>query len=111
MTISAELLSGSTNGQPISVTATTSGGANTVHAAHATSKDEIWLWAVNEDTVDRKLTVEFGNATELIEYTVPAEDGLHLIVPGVRLSGSLVVKAFCDTTAVVALVGNVNRHS
>ena len=111
MTITKELLSGSTNGRPIDVTATTSGTAITAHAAHASLKDEVWLWAVNQDTVARKLTVEFGVASPPIEVTIPAEDGLHLVIPGVPLTGADLVKAFADSASKIGLVGHVNRHS
>jgi hypothetical protein len=38
---------------------------------------------VNSDTTDRKLTIEWGGVDspdDLIEFTVPAESGLYLIV-------------------------------
>ena len=111
MTITAELLSGSTDGEPISVVGTTSGAADTIHTAHASAKDEIWIWAANEHTADVVLTIEFGNATEPVIVTVPSKDGAHLVIPGARLTNSKVVKAFADVTAVVSLFGNVNRHA
>lgn len=111
MTISKELLSGSTNGRPIDITGTASGSADTLHTTGATAKDEIWLWAVNQDASDHKLTIEFGAATPPIEVTIPAEDGLYLVVPGLLLSGSDVVKAFADAASKIAIAGYVNRHS
>lgn len=104
-------LSGSTDGKMIKVAATATLGT-TIHTAHATSLDEIWLWAVNSDTSDRKLTIEYGGATSpdcLIEITVPAEDGLYLVLPGAILTNSLVVTAFCASANVVNIVGYVNR--
>ncbi len=104
-------LSGSTNGRMIKVAATSTLGT-TIHAAHATALDEIYLWAVNSDSTDRKLTIEFGGVSspdDLIEFTVPAEDGLYAIVPGLILTGSVVCTAFCATTNVVSIAGFVNR--
>ncbi len=104
-------LSGSTNGRGIKVVPTSTLGT-TIHTAHATALDEIWLWAVNSDSTDRKLTVEFGGATspdDLIELTIPAESGLVLVVPGCVLTGSVVVTAFCATANVVMIHGFVNR--
>ncbi len=103
--------SGSTNGRLIKVVATSTLGT-TIHAAHATSLDEVYLYAVNSDTTDRKLTIEFGGVSspdDLIEYTVPAEDGLHLIVPGIPLTGSVVVTAFAASANVISIGGWVNR--
>jgi len=106
-------LSGSTDGRMIKVAATATLGT-TIHTAHATSLDEIWLYAVNSDTVDRKLTIEFGGATapdNLIEQNIPAESGLILVCPGLILSNSLVVTAFAATANVIMIGGYGNRIS
>jgi hypothetical protein len=110
-TYSKVLLSGSTSGRMVKVAATATPGT-TIHTAHATDYDEVWLWAVNSDTTPRKLTVEFGGTTspdDTIEVTVPAEGGLMLVVPGMIATGSVVVKAFCATANVVMIGGYVNR--
>ena len=104
-------LSGSTDGRMVKVVATSTLGT-TIHTAHATSLDEIYLWAVNSDTTDRKLTIEFGGVSapdDLIEFTVPAEDGLYAVVPGLILTGSMVCTAFCASANVVSVAGFVNR--
>ena len=104
-------LSGSTDGRMIKVGATATPGT-AVHTAHATSIDEIWLWAVNSDTTDRKLTIEFGGVAapdNLIEVTIPAESGLYLVVPGLILTNSLVVTAFAGSANVIMIGGYVNR--
>lgn len=110
-TFSKVKLSGSTDGRMIKVAATATLGT-TVHAAHATSQDEIHLWAVNSDTTARKLTIEFGGATapdNLIEVTIPPESGLIPIVPGLILTNSLAVTAFAETANVVMVAGFINR--
>ena len=104
-------LSGSTNGRQVKVAATTTPGT-LIHTAHATAKDEIWIWAVNSDTTPRKLTIEFGGTTapdDIIELTIPAEAGLLMVIPGLILSNSLVVRAFCASANVVTVSGYVNR--
>jgi len=104
-------LSGGTTGKNIKVAATATAGT-LIHTAHATSIDEIWLWCVNSDSTDRKLTIEFGGVTapdDLIEVTIPAEDGLYLVVPGLTLTNSLVVRAFAATANVLSINGFVNR--
>ncbi len=111
MAISKVLLSGSTNGRPIKVAATATAGT-TIHTAHATNIDEVWLWASNTDTAAKKLTIELGGTTspdDLIEVTVFGETGLLLVIPGLTVSGSVVVRAFCETANVVNIVGFVNR--
>jgi len=112
-TLSKILLSGSTNGKGIKVVQTATLGT-TIHTAvtGTTDMDEIWLYAVNSDSTARKLTIEWGGATSpdcLIEYTVPAEDGLYLVAPGLLLNNALVVTAFCATANVVMIYGWANR--
>jgi len=112
-TYSKQLLSGSTDGKGVKVAATASAGT-TIHTAHATDLDELWLWAVNSNTTDRKLTIEFGGTgapDDLIEFTVKAEDGLKCIVPGLVLTNSAVVRAFAAAANVVMIHGYVNRIS
>ena len=104
-------LSGGTTGKNIKVVATATAGT-LIHTAHATAIDEIWLWCVNSDSSDRKLTIEFGGVAspdDLIEVTIPAEDGLYLVVPGLTLTNSLVVRAFAATANVLSINGFVNR--
>jgi hypothetical protein len=116
-TFSKIVLSGSTDGRMIKVVATATAGT-TIHtgSATATTFDEIWLYAVNSDSTDRKLTIEWGGVTapdDLIEFTVPAESGLYLIAPGLVLKGNatpLVVKAFCASANVVSIAGFVNQN-
>jgi hypothetical protein len=111
MTITKELLSGSTDGRSIKVASTATPGT-TLHTAHATAKDEVWLWAANTDTTARKLTIEFGGTTspdDTIEITIPPESGPVLVIPGWILSNSLVVRAFAATANVVTVNGFINR--
>lgn len=110
-TFSRVLLSGSTNGRNIKVAATSSPGT-TIHTAHATSYDEVNLFACNTDTTDRKLTIERGGTTspdDLVEQTIPAESGWIPIDPGIPLTGAVVVKAFAATANVINIAGFVNR--
>ena len=83
-TFSKIVLSGSTDGRMIKVVATATAGT-TIHtgSATATTFDEVWLYAVNSDTTDRKLTIEWGGVSapdDLIEFTVEAEDGTDLLL-------------------------------
>lgn len=111
--ITKQILSGSINGRNVKVAATATPGTTVHTAVSGTSDlDEIYLYAVNSDTVDRKLTIEFGGTTapdDLIEVTVPAEDGLYLVVPGLLLQNGVVVKAFAAVANVILVSGYVHR--
>ena len=110
-TFSKQLLSGSVDGKAIKVVQTATAGT-TVHTAHATALDEIWLYAVNSSASSVKLTIEYGEEAAPdgnIELTIAAESGLTLVIPGLLLRNSLVVKAFAATTNVVMIHGYVNR--
>jgi len=110
-TFTKVILSGSTSGKMIKIAATATAGT-TIHTAHATALDEIWLWAVNSSTTAVKITVEWGEATAPdgnIEVTIPGESGYLMVVPGLVLTGSLVVKAFAGTANVLLVNGYVNR--
>ena len=113
-TVKKRKLSGSTDGAPIKVAATSTAGT-AIHTAVAGTTagtfDEIWLYGFNSSASAVKLTIEFGGATapdQNIEVTLAAESGLSLIVPGLILQNSLTVKAFAGTTNVLTISGWVN---
>jgi hypothetical protein len=115
-TFSKELLSASTDGRAIKVAATATAGT-LIHTGSttATTIDEIWLYAVNSDSTDRKLTLEWGGVTvpdDLIEITIGAEAGLVLLAPGLLIKGNstaLLVRAFAATANVIDIHGYINR--
>jgi hypothetical protein len=116
-TFSKHLLSGSTGGRLIEVAATSTPGT-TIHATgtSATVIDEVWLYAINTSGTDDLLTIEFGGTTaddDLIKFTVTAQSGLYLVVPGLVLTGdgasARTITAFAATTNVINIGGYVNR--
>jgi hypothetical protein len=114
-TFTKTILSGSTDGKGILVAQTASAGT-TIHTGPTNTAHlhEVWLYAVNYDSTDRKLTVQWGGTTagtDDIEYTVKAESGLYLIAPGLLLKGNatpLVVRAFAATATAIVIHGYVN---
>ncbi len=112
-TITKEFFSGSTNGRGIKVAATATAGTQ-IHAAHATAKDEIFAWVTNTDLVERMVTFEHGGVTapdDNLTMNIPPGETL-LVIPGLILSGSLNLKAFCAAAANKLVVfGFVNRIS
>lgn len=118
-TYAKTILSGSTNGRAILVN-TVSSNTCIIHtgSTNTSIQHEIWIYAQNTDTTDRKLTIEFGGVTspnDLIEQTITAEGGLTLVIPGLILSGNAStaprITAFANTANVVTLVGYVNTIS
>jgi len=114
-TFAKTILSGSTDGRGILVAAIATAGT-TIHTAQASNVDgefdEVWLYAMNTSEDDLALTLEWGGVTDpddLITLTVPAQSGLYLIVPGLPLHNTLVVKAFAETTNLIVIHGFVNR--
>jgi hypothetical protein len=114
-TFSKSILSGSTDGKQIKVAATATAGT-LIHTGSTTpaTLHEVWLYAVNSSASDVKLTIEWGGVAapdDHIEYTVSAENGLYLIVPGLLVKGNataLVVRAFAATGDVICISGYVN---
>lgn len=115
-TISKEILSGSLQGKPIQITATGSTGT-TIHTTLASSTiiDEVWLYATNNDTVQRNLTIEYGitGPSSEISVGIPSKSGLSIVTPGLILTGDgstgSTITAYASVTASISLVGYVNR--
>jgi hypothetical protein len=113
------LLSGSSFGQPITVSASASTGT-TIHATGTSASilDEVWLYANNTSTSPVLLTVQFGG-TGSVQHAKPItlspQSGDVLIVAGLPLSGTgaaaTSVYAFAATASVITISGYVNRIS
>jgi len=106
-------LSGSTNGRGIKVVQTATAGTLIHTAVSGTTQfDEVWLYCINTSVSSVKLTIEYGGVSapsEIVEFTVPAEDGLYAIIPGLVIQNSLVIRAFAATTNVLIIHGFVNK--
>lgn len=107
-------LSASTDGQPISIAATSSPGT-TLHTAQAGTTDgqydEVWLWAANVSGSACDLVLQFGGtgSSDVITIPLPAESGLLLVCPGIPLQNSKIVRGYAEVAAAVNVVGYVNR--
>lgn len=106
-------LSGSTDGRGCKVVATSSAGT-TIHTAHATNLDEIWIYAYNGHTASVLLTLQWGGTStpdDDIKIPIPHQSGALLVVPGWLLTNSLVLRAYAAAANVIILHGFVNRIS
>lgn len=117
-TYARALLTGSTDGKPIIVAATSIGSGTTIHTAvsGSVSWDEIYIWASNVTASDATLTLSWGSVTDpdgLIckSVTIPANSPPIPIVTGQVLNNSEVVKAASGTGSAINLTGYVNRIS
>lgn len=111
------ILSGSTNGRPISITST-SGTGQTIHTATSTANevDVIELFASNENSVDETLTLQVGGTTDYTD-TIKTElkalgnvgqDGA-IPLGTITLDGGAVLRAIADNASKVKVWGNVRR--
>jgi len=114
-TFSKTILSGSTDGRPILVAATSSPGT-TIHTGSTTSATlhEVWLYASNSTGVQRTLTVQWGGTTspnDSITLFLPAQSGLTVVAPGLLIKGNataLIIRAFADSASQISITGFVN---
>lgn len=103
-------LSGSTDGLPIKVAATSTTGT-TIHTAvsgtTAGTFDLVTLYALNNHTADVVLTVEFGGTStdNNIIMTIPFKSGLFLICDSLPIQNAKVITAFAGTANVVMMYG------
>ena len=112
------ILSGSTNGLGIKLTDTASSGNTDAGYLIPTAVsgppavDECWVYGHNSSTAAVKVTLEVGGVTSpdnTIEVTLPPEEGLMQILPGLPLQNGLHIKAFAASANVVTIYGFVNR--
>ncbi len=115
--ITGRVLSGAVNGRGIKIAGTTSGALATIHTstslAGGAQFDEVYLWAGNIATTGKALSLYLGGTTsgERLKYTVPPQDGMYLLIPGLRYNNSVKVRAFAGSACVVTVHGYVNRSA
>lgn len=111
---SPHVLSGSTNGRPIQVNATSSPGT-TIHTVSTATGDveDLFIDVYNSATTDRTLVVELGSTatTSHLYGLIPAQAGPYRIVSGLRLNGAtgIAVAAFATATGAFVIAGGMNR--
>jgi hypothetical protein len=112
-----EILSGSTNGRPVSITST-SGSGQIVHTATSTANtvDVIELFASNEHSSDVLLSLQVGGTTDYtdtIKTTLKAQGtvGQDGAIPlgTFTLNGGAVLRAIAGTASKAKVWGNVKR--
>jgi hypothetical protein len=104
-------LSSTTNYLPVNVVSTVSTSPTVLHTAHATNIDELWFSAFNYGNLDALLTLTLGGAAthQRMGITIPAQRGLVTVLPGYRVSGGIIIGAFCNIANTVSITGSINR--
>ena len=104
---------GCTNGNPLEITATDSGGAQTVHTGVAGSADTQYdivnLFASNYGTKTVVVTV-LVNGKE-VKKRVPRNAGQVPILIDQYVRNTQLVKVFADTASVINVNGTVQRKT
>ena len=104
-------LTGSANGSPINITATSSASPTAIHTAHASNIDELWLKVFNTSTETRQVTICIGGTAshQQLTTTIPGNYiGEVPILMGHPVSGGIAISAFASASG-VSLIGFVNR--
>ena len=105
-------LSGSTSGKGVKVAKTATAGT-TVHAAHPTSLDELYIWALNSGT-GTSITFEVGGVTDpdnLVHVPLKPNSFQPVIEGGIAVTGSISTAAFTEVANEVVLYGYAKRTS
>jgi hypothetical protein len=117
-TFTKEFLSGSDGGRPIKLTGTNTNASVLIHTTGTSNTviDEVWLYAVNRDSVTRTASIQFGGTTEpddVINVAVQPSQGLYVAIAGLPLTGTgsagRTINAYSTAANVVSLIGYVNR--
>lgn len=108
-----QILNGSTDGEPICITRTSTLG-NTIHTAVAGTGltiDRVLVEAVNNDSIAHQITVEVGGAAQGRRHiiSIPPLIGRFTVLDRHPLRNSLVVTIFADLSSVINILGSALR--
>lgn len=114
------ILSGTVDGNAVLITGALASTANVIHTAVTGTADfdEVYCWAYNNATADFLLTIRWAATatafqTREFQQTIPSQDGLHLVVPGLPFRNALTIEAFATVagtaTGGIGIVGYVHR--
>lgn len=114
--VDEQALSGSTNGRPIKIVATATAGT-LLHTATAgdgaaADHDRVFVYLHNTSAAAVECTIEFGGVSspdDLIVVSIGSKVGPVLVVPGLPLQNSLVVRCFAASANVVMATGYIHR--
>ena len=114
LTFTRQIPSGLTNGVLLPVVASASPGTlfHLVQATATAAMEMIYLDAVNTDSADATLNVEFGSTgtEDFFNITLKANEGVNRIVAGWVLTGTdSVVRLFATATGIIRVGGWINR--
>ena len=112
--IERRLLSGSTNGRGIKITATDANNANTIHTTSSTAGeiDEVWLYCHNSGDASIELYLCLGGTTspdDICRMTIPSRAGDVLVLAGENFDGGIIIKAYGGSANYLIIRGYVNR--
>ena len=116
MALTKIVLSGSSYGAPIQVSATSIGSGTTIHTASNTMSaglgDEVVLYAANIDSVSHALVLGLGGTSVAyqLDFTI-GPNSTQQILPGALLQNSLVIYAAADLTNKINIFGYVIRSA
>ena len=101
-----QVLSASTNGRGIPITATSTAGT-AIHTVGA-NEEQLWIYASNIHTAVVRLTMEMGGAAAGDQIIVDLQpySGQYLVTAGWLCDAALSVAAFASVTAVVNIFGH-----
>lgn len=71
-------------------------------SSQTASRYQLWIWAANNDTVRRKLTLTLGS--QQVAPYIPNEAGFVLVVPGIPVSAALKVQAAPEVVNMLQVV-------
>lgn len=76
-------------------------------------KDMLYVWVYNTATTNRELKAVWGTTATGGEMTqtIPAQDGMYAICPGITLNGAtgIITGIWATATGALFVVGHVNR--
>ena len=115
-TYSKHIISGSTAGSPVAISASAASTANALHVCGTgtTTLDEVYIQMFNTATVDYLITVNLGGTTsnDQLYYTVPGQSGPYQIMAGHPIHSAATIGAFGTAGNLgVKAIGYVNRIS